>query len=480
MKTKSIIIVLLIFAAPQIFSQTGSVGVKGAKSSGMAGVSAISSDGLFAIGNNPANLFQNISSKKFEFIIPLPLPAVSAKAGSNFFNLDDYNYFFGNYEKDKNGKNLGRYLTDADKNRLKDLFSDGGTVMTDAYVTLFGIAVTPNRGFGTLAFSINDIVSGRTTFPKDIISLGMDGNLPNRVYNFNDTELTAWWLRKYGFSYSRSLSIFPMFREFSFGVTFNIVQGFAYAGLDNIKTELTTGENNVITGNGEFLAYSAFSDDFHVKYDFDSLKVKQDAEFSMFPESAGSGIGFDFGFNAKVNEIWSIGFAVTDIGKVKWNKNVAEFKSNKPIYLDDLTDKEQRDSLIDNLTGKGSGRYISEITTDLATALRFGIALQLDRMFTRFPGRMLVAVEFNKGFNDQPGNSSKSQFVIGTDWKPGGAFAFRTGFAFGGIDKFGWALGVGMDFGILEMNIGTPDMQYVVAPNNAKRITVALDSRWKF
>jgi hypothetical protein len=93
----------------------------------------------------------------------LPLPAVSAKAGSNFFNLDDYNYFFGNYEKDKNGKNLGRYLTDADKNRLKDLFSDGGTVMTDAYVTLFGIAVTPNRGFGTLAFSINDIVSGRTT-----------------------------------------------------------------------------------------------------------------------------------------------------------------------------------------------------------------------------------------------------------------------------------------------------------------------------
>jgi hypothetical protein len=38
-ENENIIIVLLIFAAPQIFSQTGSVGVKGAKSSGICGVS---------------------------------------------------------------------------------------------------------------------------------------------------------------------------------------------------------------------------------------------------------------------------------------------------------------------------------------------------------------------------------------------------------------------------------------------------------
>ena len=345
---------------------------------------------------------------------------------------------------------------------------------------MFAISVTPNHRFGTLAFSITDIISGRMTFPKDIISLGLDGNLPNRVYNFNDTKFKSWWLRKYGFSYARSLNVFPMFKDFSFGVTLNFVQGYAYAGLDHVKTELTTNENNVITGKGDFLAYSAFSNDFNVKYDFDSLSVKKDANVSPFPQAAGSGVGFDFGLNAKVNEMWSIGFAITDIGKVTWDKNVAEFRSNDAIYLDDLTDKAQRDSLTDNLTGKGSGRYISQISTDLPTALRFGLALRMDRMFRYFPGRMLVAFELNKGFNDQPGNSTKPRFSMGANWMPGGAFAFRTGFSFGGLDKFGWAMGLGMDFDLLEINIGTPDMQYVLSPNNAKRITVALDSRWKF
>ena len=480
MKKTIIFFAIVILTSGQILSQ-GSAGVSDARSTGMGRTFVTSSNGLYAVGGNPANIFQGESSNKFELILPLPIPTVSARLGTDFFSLNDYNYFFGQSYKDEKGNDVGRLLTESDKNRLKDLFSNGGNIFSDVKINWFGIALNPSASFGTVAFTISDNISTSATLPKDIVALGIDGNLINRVYNFNDTKLKAWWLRKYSMTYARELNILPVFRQLSFGLSLNIVQGFAYVGIDNVKTELKTDANNVITGKGDFTGYSSFSTDFGVKYDFDSLSVKKDTKVSPFPESAGSGVGFDFGFRAKVNDVMSVGFAITDIGSVKWTKNVAEFKSDNSIYLDDITDKGQRDSLVDNLTGKGSGRYIGEITTSLATALHIGCSLQIDKMLNgNFPGTMLVALDYHQGFNDQPSNTTVPRFSLGAEWSPINLLAFRSGFTFGGLTKFGWAAGLGFNFNMLELNFGTPDMQYVLAPNSAKRITVAFDSRWKF
>ena len=457
---------MIFILSAKIFSQSsGSIGMSDARSDAMGKTKVTSSFGLRALGNNPANLF-NDSLKHVEFIIPFPLPTLSGSIGTNFISVDEYNYFFGYKTTDANGKTVGRYLNDADKSRLKNLFADGGAITGDVHVQFFAISIKPSNAFGTFAFSMGDVISSNVTFPKGIVDLGLEGNLPNKVYNFNDTKLKAWWLRKYSFSYARSLS-----QKISFGVSFNIVQGFAYVGLNHVNTELTTGSGNVITGKGDFLAYAAFSPDFNVKYDFDKSTTKQDSKFSPFPTPAGSGFGFDIGVNAKLNDVWSFGFALTDIGKITWNKNAAQYSSNKPIYLDDLSNESQRDSLVKALTGKDSGKYISEFSTQLATALHLGASMQLNNL--------LLAFDYNQGFNDQPRNSKKPRFSLGADWMLG-FFALRTGLSFGGFDKFNWGMGLGFDFGFLEMNFGSPDFQSVVSPNTAKRITFAFDSRWKF
>lgn len=467
MKAYKIFFVLIIIFSAKLFSQaSGSVGISDARSAAMGKTSVTSSFGLRAPGNNPANLFSD-SSKHVELIIPFPLPNLSGSIGTNFLTIDEYNYFFGYKTKDAGGNTIGRYLTEADKNRMKSLFEGGGAITADIQLQLFAISIKPSNKFGTIAFSIGDIFSSNVTFPQGIVSIALDGNPVSQVYNFNDTRMKAWWLRKYSFSYARSLS-----QKISLGVSFNIVQGFVYVGLDRVNTQLTTGSGNVITGKGDFLAYAAFSPDFNVKYDFDkTTTVKKDFQFSPFPTPAGNGFGFDFGVNAKLNDIWSFGFAITDIGSVKWNKNAAQYSSSTPIYLDDLSSESQRDSLVKALTGKDGGKYISEFSTQLATALRLGASLQLNNL--------LIAFDYNQGFNDQPRNSKKPRFSVGADWMLG-FFALRTGLSFGGFDKFNWGLGCGFDFGFLEMNFGTPDFQSVVSPNTAKRITFAFDSRWKF
>lgn len=480
MKTLKISLVVLIFVfCGKIFSQGGSTGVVDARSTAMGKTYTASAFGLYSLGINPANLYRD-STKRVELIIPLPIPNITASIGTNFMTLDEYNYFFGYSTKDSTGKKIGRSLNEADKTRLKNLFTDGGTVTSDLEIKLLAVSIRPTDKFGTIAFSISDEISSNVTFPKGIIDLGFSGNSPGTLYNFNDTNLKMWWLRKYSFSYARNLNIFPFFKSFSVGVSFNIISGYAYAGLDSMRTNLTTGSGNVITGTGGFLAHAAFSPDFHVKYDFDKTSIKQDANVSAFPTPAGSGFGFDFGFNAKINEYTSVAFAITDIGNITWDHNAAEYSSNKPIYLDDLSNKDQVDSLTNALTGKNSGKYIGSFSTPLATAMRFGFAVQLDKMLHgNFPGKMLLAFDYNQGFNNQPSNSTKPRFSLGADWMLG-VFALRTGFSVGGFDKFNWGMGIGFDFNILELNFGTPDMQYVLSPNSAKRITVAFDSRWKF
>ncbi|MEW6652250.1 MAG: DUF5723 family protein [Bacteroidota bacterium] len=467
--TASLIITISNFAFAQ---GVGSNGVTDARTMGMAKTFTTSSFGIYSVGKNPANLFQD-SAKNVELILPIPLPNISGAIGSNFISLDDYDYYFGTKVTNADGSSSGRLLTEQDKARLKGLFAEGGTVTSDIHIQLVSLSIQPSKNFGAVAFTISDRISGIMTLPKSLIDLGIDGNMPNKVYNFNDTEFKASWLRKYSFSYARDLKIF---KSFKVGASVNFVNGFFYAGLDHIYTELKTGDANVITGKGDFLAYSAFSPDFKVKYNFVDDKKKEDFSATPFPTPAGRGVGFDFGISTMLSENFSIGFSITDIGKIKWDKEAAQYSSSAAIYLDDLSDQAQRDTLINRITGKESGKFINSIETDMGRALHIGASIKLERI----PGTMLLAVDYHQGFNDEPGNSKKPRIAVGIDWYDLGIFALRTGCSFGGFDKFNWALGLGIDFGLFALNFGTPDFQYLVSPSKAKRITFAVDSIWRF
>ena len=480
MKKYKIFLIILGLTAQNLFAQMiGSVGTGDVRSISMGNTYSTSAFGVHALGINPANLFEETGAS-IELVFPFPLPSVSFQAGTNFLSLDEYNYFFGTKTTDPvTGKETGRYLTDDDKTRLKNLFADGGTVSEDLQFHLFALLIKPTKSIA-ISLSASEIISSSVTFPKGIIDLGIDGNLPNTVYNFNDTKFSSWWIRKYSLSFANNLDLFPKLKSFTIGFSINLYHGFAYSGLDHVNTELTTGSGNVITGNGDFTAYSAFSPDLNVKYNFDNAGSKQDPNVSLFPTPAGKGIGMDFGINTRINDVLSFGLAVTDIGQIKWNKNAAQYSSNKAIYLDDLSNQDQVDSLAKALTGKDSGKYIDQFITRLATALHFGASIQIDKMFkAEFPGKLLWAFDYNQGFNDMPGNTVKPRFSTGGDWDLG-TFSFRTGFSIGGIDKFRWGLGFGVNLGIYEMNFGTSNFNSLVSPNSAKRFSLGFDSVWRF
>jgi hypothetical protein len=467
MKKLLLITVVTLSLSCFTFAQFGSVGIVDAKSMSLGKTYNANTDGIYSVGINPANMMFS-PSYHFEFSTVLPLPAISIKAGTNFMNFDDFNYFFGG----DNGS--ARLLTPADKQRMFDLFSNSGKVFVSASFTTFAAMYKSNASFGAFGFAMADFIGGGFTVPKAIVDLGLNGNSPNQVYSFNDVDAQSWWIREYSLSYARELPEIDqnIFDKIAVGLSVKMVQGFAYFAVDHVNSSFTTGASNQLTLSNQYLIKSAFSSNFGKIYDFDSSDAK--ANMGPFPTPAGTGVGFDFGIAAAYDKVWRFSLAVTDIGKINWDQNTAEYSGSGTVTITDLTDSTQRQNLSDSL--KGKGHPSSGFTTDLPTAFRLGASYNLKNII---PGSMLLALDYNQGFNNMPGNSKIGRWSLGADWAPWGWLNIRTGFSVGGIDGFGWAFGLGLDTGLLEFQFATSDMNQAVIGNSAKMITVSIGSRWK-
>ena len=470
MKKIIIVFALIIISSVPSFAQYGSSGASDARRMSLGNTSNAISRGIYSIGINPANLLNTDQTVNFTTV--LPIPNISVMGGSSFMTLNDLNYYFGGV----NGQS--RVLTDNDIQNFSSLFSGGGLVLGNANVTLFSIGVKLAPSIGTFGFSMNDVVSTNVTIPQALSQLIADGNTTNSTFNFNDMSASAWWLRDYSLTYAREITEIPqnIFSKIAAGITFKMVQGFAYVGTQQVNSSLSTGAQNQLTvdANNSFL--SAFSDNFHVKYSYTTDTTK--GKMTLFPTPAGTGLGIDFGLSASIGSKWNFGVAITDIGNINWDKNAAITSSSGQFTATDLVQQSQRDSLKNKF--KGTSDSTGSFSTSLPTALRLGAAYKFDFGANSWPGTLLVAMDINQGFNDVPGNSTKTRVSIGAEWKPMNWIPYlRTGFSFGGLTGFHWGLGLGIEAGVLEFNLSTLDMQSLVS-NSGKYFTVALNSRWRF
>ena len=179
----------------------------------------------------------------------------------------------------------------------------------------------------SIGFTVQDVFSTKFNFPAGIIDLAVSGNPVDKEYNFDDFHLKSWYLRTYTLAYARNFNdLFPkLFKSFSVGVSYKYVAGYAYAGLESNTLVLKTNANRTITESTDLAFRCAASPDFGVNYDFDSLSLDKSISISAFPASAGSGSAIDIGFAAELNDKWSFGLALTDIGSITWKEKTAEY-----------------------------------------------------------------------------------------------------------------------------------------------------------
>ncbi|HPN39598.1 MAG TPA: DUF5723 family protein [Melioribacteraceae bacterium] len=470
--------VLFLLLGSSVFGQGGAYGILDPVSAGMGNTYTAGSRGIYAIGHNPANLAFNNNNDAVEFNTVLPLPSMTLLVGTDFISISEYNYFFGGVEQ--NGKTVARHLTDDDKTRLKKLFADGGTLLADFSIDYLSFAIYLKPQIGTIAFKMSDNSGFYAHLPAQLSDFALEGNPLGSYYNFSDASIDFQYLRTYSLSYARQIPEIPqtIFKKVSAGISLNFISGFSMIKSERIRTTFETKVNGEIEAVGDNLIYTAFSPDFGVEYDFDSIDVE--SNIGAFPKPAGSGFGLDFGFAAQLDDVLSFGLSVTGIGSVTWDKNVAEYSSNKAMIVTDITDESVRDSLADLLTA--NGKSAESYKTDLPTALHLGVTYQLDKapFIKSFPGTLLIALDYNQGFNDVARNSKVARWSLGFEWRPWKIFPIRTGFSFGGKDKKpAWSFGTGIDTNTFEFSFAAYNFGNLMQANDATKISLAFGTRWR-
>ena len=464
------ILIFIVVSSITIFAQgAGSYGISDPRSTAMGGTNAISSRGVYSFNSNPANIALS-QGHDVEVSAVLPFPNFSGSVGTDFLSMSNYNYYFGGVTGAQ-GNIIARDLTAEDKTNFKSLFSKGSNFNALTSTNLFSITINTGEA-GAFGFAITDIAGINGTLPKDLMDLAVDGNEIGRVYNFNDINLKAAYLREYSFSYARDLGgLFGNnFLSFTGGISLKIVSGLGYLQTQQSSASLETLTDNSIRLQSDVIADIAVSPDFGIDWGIDNTTKNRSSSISAFPKPAGSGFGISFGLAAQIDSVWGIGFSLTNIGSVTWDKETVRYSSFGSFLVTSVTDSTQTTSLSDSLKFKGS--YTSGFKSKLPGALRLGVSMQLDDL--------LVVFGYNQGLNNEPFNTTKPRFALGFEWKPLDLIPIRSGFSFGGTQSFKWSFGFGLDFGLLEMDFATTNFSNVLRGNNAKGIDFSFGSRWKF
>ncbi len=475
-------IILLIFLLTiQVFAQTyGSYSFSDAKSAGLAFTYTSNGLGIDAIGVNPANLaLQDYSKFSMKTFFPLPPLAVSLTTP---LTIEKYNYFFGGVI-DSTGKTVGRYLSQADKDELNQLLGESDLIF-NFNLNYLSFAINVNENIGAFGFAFTDHFGTNFRLSKVFTDLIFSGLYPVKLYSFSDMDIKASYTREISFNYGRKIIEFnnKFIKDVYAGLGIKLIKGYYYLSTAKNNSYFKLDSDNVIRGKWDYEIYHALSPSFAKNYGKDSIVSVKDFSFSLFPEPSGSGTGFDLGVTANLANQIRVALAIVNIGSITWDKNQAIIKGSGDFSFEGYSSKEQIDSLSNKFKEVTSDLKTS-FTTSLPTTLRLGLSYQLDQapFISKFPGKMLVSFDYNQGFNNEIGNSTKPRFSLGIDWKPGNWIPFiRTGISVGGKLGFRWGFGLGFMMGPIEFDFATSNFESIISPNSANKINFFAESRWRF
>lgn len=279
-----------------------------------------------------------------------------------------------------------------------------------------------------------------------IDTLGALALLPRTLSDIlNGTRISMSWNREFGFGYGVNLlNTYDLKVNVGAGVKY--IQGIGYLDVQSDGKTLTA-----------FIAASPF---FGIKFgENGQLRSPSDSvNFGFLPNSAGHGLGFDFGANVVVKEKYRVAASLTGLGSVDYQTNVYTasdtFLTNVSTSgfsnYDFFRNAQQFDGFQKDLI-KWEG--LRNRRQNLPTRLSVG--------FAHTGERWNAGVEAVIPLNDVAGNFNRPVYSAGVEYKMGEWLRLGSGVLMGGnytsvLIPFGLTLTMGR--GVWEMGIASRDI----------------------
>ena len=456
------IIPVYFFLNSQIFSQD----VTDIRSMSMGNTSVSDSYDLGSFNQNPANILNQRLNKNAAVYFNLFTNA-GVLTSSEYLSVDFYNSYFA---EDDNGNS--QYLDNNDKLTIINEASDQQSSYS-GYATILSLIVN-TKNTGTFGMSLDERSTGNFTPSRDFLELGLYGNQINRTYDLSENELNAYWIRELNISYANRINLKNnnTFDEISYGVSVKPQFGLYYFNTQSNDLSVYTDDSNIVHSSGtvEFL-YAGLTDD-------------NDFEYSA--GNAGFGFGFDAGINVRLKNVAkngyvNLGLSITDIGYINWNKNTNNYFNDGTYIITDITNKEQTDSLKDII--KSTKTPVPSFSTGLPPVIRLGASYKI---IDRVRGKdslntetATIAVDYVQGLSENLGGSTIPLVGIGGEYNVSKVISPRAGFTFGGLQKFAFSIGLGINAGPVIIDIGTNNISSLFTPNSTSKFSAGFGIKYK-
>jgi hypothetical protein len=450
-----------------------------ARGLGMSTACVVSSFGIDAYGINPANYYyeyKNVrtdSDTKLRFhekgkkpYIEISLASMGGGYGSDK-SLDFYSNYL-NYLSIKRETFANRFLNLDSVFRFRQYILPDEDTQVNYDFELKWFSVNYVRpGWGAVNFTISDKVGLNTnvlnkneSFPMPKIEFG-NGTSYNIVgADLHLAEAIAWWLRKYSIGFSTGFEDDGIIKNIRVGFNASLVHGFGNVIIYNSGIKMNTygisrdsigNHIDSVTGKQNFYSLQSLTDLFQ---DYiDGAKT----HFNFFPRPAGKGFCLDAGITLQIgNHLW-FSASVTELGYVRWNYNTLINKDTNDFKYSDfyvLVQDPTYNEFVNDLDGLDTRYPGVPYTTDMPTKYRVGVLYKPSEA-------LLLELDWQKGANNLPSNSTEHKVSAGTEYYLTKNVPLRAGFSFGGAESFNIALGAGLSYGILTVDISTYNLNKI-------------------
>jgi len=459
---KKLILILLLLSSTQVFCQYSD----NVRSLSMGRTGVASSYNIDAMNLNPANLALVKPKDKTRIYIN-GMTTGGYMLNSKFLTIDFYNkYFTGD------GSGNAKYWTKADKLDILNNSKNSELGMGLGYKFVSVAFRIPKAG--VLGFSVEDKVFGKSYLPEEMLQLTLFGNEINKKYDFSEYRLELSWIRQINLSYANTSKTFlsGMFKQFAWGVSLKPQMGYYYMGIRSNDLNFSTNDSAQITSHGA------------VTFLRSSIRPDDKLEYPGLNKLAGFGWGFDIGMNGKINERWSIGISLTDIGYMNWYGNNTEFKYAGEFVVTDLAKSEQLDTLRTLINGKktSTGAFQKMLPMTLRLGVNFKIlknifGVKADSLSKEF---VSISLDYIQGLSKEAAGSSTVPTIgAGAEFFLSQFFIPRIGFIAGGNEGFLVSLGAGLDTKYILFDVGTHNIAAITDLNKASKFSFGVNLKLK-
>lgn len=261
---------------------------------------------------NPA--FCPNSNWYLDFIL---LPDLHLEAGSNAFSLR--NVIFN-----KEGKLITAFHSPQETDRFYNRMRKINSFNTEIQLNILSFGFS--RGENYFTFNAGIKASGKEYLPRDLFKLALYGTpdkSDNNNFNLTKTGVEASIYSELGFGYSQQID-----NEWRVGGKFKYLMGYGAVHTRNRNMRLNASQKEWNMESNVDI-YGSVPADYQTQekghIDFDSFEGWSAGEYAkMIFRPAGHGMAIDLGVTWKPIEPLTISAALTDLGFIRWKKNLIQ------------------------------------------------------------------------------------------------------------------------------------------------------------